>query len=98
MARKPDPHLIDDENPEWTEADFAAARPASDVLPSALYDTLTKRKPGQRGPGKRPAKVAVTLRLDPDVIEAFKAEGAGWQTRINDALRRAASGKRRQAS
>jgi uncharacterized protein (DUF4415 family) len=30
----------------------------------------------------------VTLRLDPDVIDYFKAEGAGWQTRINAALRR----------
>jgi uncharacterized protein (DUF4415 family) len=28
--------------------------------------------------------------LDPDIIEAFKAEGAGWQSRINDALRKAA--------
>jgi uncharacterized protein (DUF4415 family) len=48
-----------------------------------------KRRPRQRGPGKKPAKVAVTLRLDPDVIDAFKAKGPGWQTRINQALRRA---------
>jgi uncharacterized protein (DUF4415 family) len=35
-------------------------------------------------------KVSQTLRLDPDVVTHFKATGAGWQTRINDALRKAA--------
>jgi uncharacterized protein (DUF4415 family) len=31
----------------------------------------------------------VTLRLDSEVVEHFKAGGAGWQTRINAALKRA---------
>ncbi len=35
-------------------------------------------------------KVSTTIRLDPEVITAFKAQGAGWQSRINDALRKAA--------
>jgi uncharacterized protein (DUF4415 family) len=35
-------------------------------------------------------KVAQTLRLDPDVIAFFKGGGTGWQTRMNDALRKAA--------
>ena len=35
-------------------------------------------------------KVSQTLRLDPDVLTFFKATGTGWQTRINDALRKAA--------
>jgi uncharacterized protein (DUF4415 family) len=30
----------------------------------------------------------VSLRLDPDVIEAFRAGGSGWQSRINAALRK----------
>ena len=30
------------------------------------------------------------LRLDPDVVERFKADGEGWQTRMNEALRKAA--------
>ncbi|MEJ7933017.1 BrnA antitoxin family protein [Sphingobium sp. AN558] len=34
-------------------------------------------------------KQHVSLRLDPDVLEKFKAEGPGWQVRINDALRKA---------
>lgn len=32
-------------------------------------------------------KQAVKLRLDADVLEAIKATGSGWQTRINDMLR-----------
>lgn len=41
-----------------------------------------------RPPIENPKK-QVTLRLDADLIEAFKAQGAGWQTRINEALRQA---------
>jgi uncharacterized protein (DUF4415 family) len=35
-------------------------------------------------------KVHQTLRLDPDIVAHFKSGGAGWQTRMNDALRKAA--------
>ncbi|MFI4940140.1 MAG: BrnA antitoxin family protein [Burkholderiales bacterium] len=45
------------------------------------------RLPGQRGPQKRPTKVAVTVRYSPEVVEYFNATGDGWQTRMNDALR-----------
>jgi uncharacterized protein (DUF4415 family) len=34
------------------------------------------------------SKMQVTLRLDIDVVEKLKAEGAGWQTRANAVLRR----------
>lgn len=32
-------------------------------------------------------KAQVTLRLDVDVVDKFRASGDGWQTRINDALK-----------
>ena len=35
----------------------------------------------------KPRKVQISLRIDADVLEAFKKQGAGYQTRINDALR-----------
>ena len=77
----------DEESPEWTAADFAAARPGSEVLPPNVFAALTKRRPGERGPQKAPVKVAVTLRLDADIVERFKAGGPRWQSRINEALR-----------
>lgn len=45
----------------------------------------TAARPPLRGTAKR----QVTLRLDPDVIERFRADGPGWQGRINAALRKA---------
>lgn len=32
-------------------------------------------------------KVPVTIRLDADIVDRFKATGKGWQSRINDLLR-----------
>jgi uncharacterized protein (DUF4415 family) len=40
-------------------------------------------------------KKHVTLRLDPDVAEHYRASGPGWHTRINDVLRKAAHLPRR---
>ncbi len=45
-----------------------------------------------RPPSVNP-KRQVTLRLDAEVLEAFKAGGKGWQTRINKALREWIEGK-----
>lgn len=39
-----------------------------------------------RGPQKKPTKVSTTLRLDPEVLEYFRAKGPGYQTRINKML------------
>ncbi|MDE2744141.1 MAG: BrnA antitoxin family protein [Gemmatimonadota bacterium] len=45
--------------------------------------------PVQRGrPKAAVTKISTTIRLDPDVLAAFKADGPGWQTRINQALRK----------
>ncbi|HWN30551.1 MAG TPA: BrnA antitoxin family protein [Burkholderiales bacterium] len=41
-----------------------------------------------RGPQKAPTKILTTVRLDTDVIAFFKAQGRGYQTRINDELRK----------
>ena len=40
-----------------------------------------------RGPGKKPPKEQVAIRLDTDVLGAFRAGGVGWQTRVNAALK-----------
>lgn len=45
----------------------------------------------QRGrPLATSPKISTTIRLDPAVIAFFKAGGPGWQSRINEALRKAA--------
>jgi uncharacterized protein (DUF4415 family) len=87
------PPLTDDEGEvrELTEADFALFRPAYEVLPPELVAAMRehRRRRGERGPQKAPTKKLVSLRLDQDVLERAKADGPGWQTRINDILRNA---------
>jgi uncharacterized protein (DUF4415 family) len=81
---KPNPELLDDDNPEWTEADFKRAVPFS-VLPEPLQATLSSLK--RRGKQQAPTKVSTTVRFDSDVLDAFRATGRGWQTRMNEALK-----------
>lgn len=88
MKRKANPELIDVENPEWTEEDFQRARPAAETLPKLLGPEVAAEILKPRGRPKAAAtKAHVNIRLDVDVLEAFKATGRGWQTRINRALR-----------
>jgi uncharacterized protein (DUF4415 family) len=50
--------------------------------------TIAERRRGRPlGSRKATSKVAVKLRLDPDVIAALRATGDGWQTRVNETLR-----------
>jgi uncharacterized protein (DUF4415 family) len=44
----------------------------------------------KRSPQKTPTKVAVSIRLSPEVVKHFKAKGPGWQSRIDEALRKIA--------
>lgn len=65
-----------DDAPELTDAFFDRADE---------YDGVKRVKRGR--PPKPDAKVAVKLRLDPDVLEVLKSTGPGWQTRANRILR-----------
>jgi uncharacterized protein (DUF4415 family) len=51
--------------------------------------------------GRPPAdrrKISTTIRLDPEVLEVFKATGPGWQTLINETLRKDAARRKAKAS
>jgi uncharacterized protein (DUF4415 family) len=43
-------------------------------------------------------KVAISIRLDADLLDFFRAQGRGWQTRINAVLRAYADAKRRSSA
>jgi uncharacterized protein (DUF4415 family) len=83
--------LIDDggEVRELTAADLRHFKPAAEVLDPELYAGLLEmnRRAGVRGAQRTPTKIATTIRLSPEVMDAFKATGAGWQTRIDAALK-----------
>jgi len=75
IARKADPNDPED----------------GDITEEALQQALAERRERlhRRGAQATPTKKQVTLRLDPDVIDKFRATGPGWQARINDALKAA---------
>jgi uncharacterized protein (DUF4415 family) len=51
---------------------------------------IAARKRGRpAGTVKENAKVPMTMRVDADVLDAIKASGSGWQTRVNQLLREA---------
>ncbi len=61
-------------------------------LDSEFFENADERHAGvlvKRGRGRPPGakKAQMNLRIDLDVIEAYKTQGEGWQTRMNDALR-----------
>lgn len=81
--------VFDDDNPEWTADDFARARPIAD-FPELAAAFPNGSKPRGRPKGSTTSgKSLVSLRIDNDVLERFKAGGPGWQSRINATLRAA---------
>ena len=94
----------DDDLPEITDAMLERAD---------LYHGDTLIKAGKGGPDPRVAeairktagrprlaspKQAIKLRLDTEVVEGFRATGPGWQTRINETLRRALAREPKKAA
>jgi uncharacterized protein (DUF4415 family) len=67
------------ESPPLTESFLAGMKPVSMTHPDM--------PPHVRGPQKGPRKTPVSIRLDAAVVEAFRATGRGWQSRVNEVLR-----------
>ena len=87
MSRKPEVNLDDPDNPEWTAEMFAMARPTAEVIGEKAAAMLIRR-PGRPIKPVAERKRHVSLRLPPDIIDAARATGPGWQSRAEEALRR----------
>ena len=74
----PSDDWADVESPPPSEEILDRMKPVRDKHPE-----IPKRV---RGPQKEPVKVPVSIRLSPDVVEYFKSQGKGWQTKINNIL------------
>jgi uncharacterized protein (DUF4415 family) len=75
----------------------AQAHLAGEAVEGAVTHTAqeiaVRRKAGRpAGSVKANRKEQVALRLDPEVVAYFRSTGAGWQSRINEALRRMMEG------
>lgn len=76
----------DPDNPELTADDFARAKRGKDI-PAHIRAAFPNA--GKRGRPAGSDKTPVTIRMDNDVLERWRATGPGWQTRINEFLRQA---------
>jgi uncharacterized protein (DUF4415 family) len=87
--RKDDPaSRPDKDNPEWTASEIKKARPALDVVDEVFgKHASAELRRGRGRPPKEDRKVNQTLRIDADVLAAYRQQGKGWQTRINEVLR-----------
>ncbi len=75
-SRKPMPPDFDNEVPDLSAPEWQAAFAKTEV---------------RRGrPKSETPKVSTTIRLSPEVLDHFRAGGPGWQTRIDETLRKVA--------
>ena len=84
MSKKPNPELIDDINPEWNDEMFDRARSIDESSLPEPFKAAVKR--GR--PPKALKKVLLSVRYSVEVVEYFKSTGKGWQTRMDDVLKK----------
>src|SRR5258708_10555360 len=78
----------DPDTRELSTAKIRGMRPARVALAEQIGEEPAARLLKRRGrPLADTTKVATSVRYDRDMLEAFRATGEGWQTRMNDALR-----------
>ena len=76
----------DPDAPEATDEQLAQAKPFAEAFP----DLMESIKRARGRPKVDAPKVAVTLRIDPDVLERFQSKGKDWRSDMTHALRKAA--------
>ncbi|MGP0059121.1 MAG: BrnA antitoxin family protein [Beijerinckiaceae bacterium] len=73
------------DSPELSSEFIARMRPVREVAPELIaFQRLLEKKRGR--PKAETTKQLHSIRLSSEVVEHFKAGGAGWQTRIDEAL------------
>lgn len=67
---------------------------APDLSTPEWREKFAKAKLRRGRPQAASPKISTTIRLSPEVLDHFKAGGPGWQSRIDEALRKIASSGR----
>jgi uncharacterized protein (DUF4415 family) len=70
--------------------------PNDEAVTKAFFAEAIVTRPNIRGPQKSPTKRLISVRLSPEVVDHYKAQGPGWQTRIDEALKKSIAPKRRR--
>jgi uncharacterized protein (DUF4415 family) len=81
------------DSPPLTRAQIDKMKPAVTELP----DVAASYRRSRGRPKAEQRKTLVSLRIDAEIIAAFKSEGPGWQTRLNAVLARWAKRRKKAA-
>jgi uncharacterized protein (DUF4415 family) len=86
--------IEDKENPEWTEEDFARAKPFKEMFPKqyAEWEASGRAAIPTKRIGRPPVdepKVHIGFRLAGDVVARIRATGKGYNARVEKVLREA---------
>jgi uncharacterized protein (DUF4415 family) len=89
-----DKPVDDEENPEWSEEDFAKAKPFREMFPKqfAEWESSSRAPLPVKRVGRPPAdqpKVHIGFRLAADVVASVRASGKGYNARVEAILREA---------
>ena len=76
--------------PPKLAAEIAALEASSEEIDTSDMPEVKDWSDAKRGRFYRPVKQLMSLRVDADVVDWFKRQGDGYQTRMNAALRKAA--------
>jgi len=89
MTRQAKP-MQDPEMNEFENSLLRSIDQAKQGLSSAVHtpEQITARRGRPAGSVKADTKQAVKIRFDPDVLAALRSTGRGWQTRVNDVMRK----------
>lgn len=79
MPTRPNPEMIDDENPQWTSDDLARAKKFSD-LPEKEQRIL-------KGIMEQSAAKRASVPLSSELVKKMQATGEGWEQRVEEAVR-----------
>lgn len=68
--------------------------PNNEEAVESYWNEAMVRHRGQRGPQRSPTKEMISIRLSREVLDYFRGTGEGWQSRIDDTLKRAIARKK----
>jgi uncharacterized protein (DUF4415 family) len=99
FANRDNDAIDDPDSPELTPELIRRMRPIQEFPEwPGIQEAVEELRAKKRGrPKLEHPKVQVTLRLDADVVGAFKEDGPGWQGRINEELKKTVKRKHRRS-
>jgi uncharacterized protein (DUF4415 family) len=80
-------HEASNDAPVLWDTESDVYNPNDEDAVNAFWETALITSPARRGKNRQPIKEQIAIRFSADVLQAFRASGKGWQTRMDEALK-----------